>query len=231
MVVLAGKFLVAFAVGGIVVKQVHAPQKVRILHHRTGVGEVGVAAHRGRRGGKHLVGNHPAVGGGEVSPTPNPLDLRARNAVLLDALGNDMPTAHLFSEQEPVARHTVFQWESRHVEVLVRENQRRFLSVDRMDADFEFGVGDEEVDLCLQDVHEIGRHVEMDVGGAFVERQRREQPDQPEAVVAVGVADEDVLQLSGVESVPQELRLRALAAVDHVQFAAVADNLRGGVMP
>ena len=139
--------------------------------------------------------------------------------------------ARLFSEQEPVARHTVFQWESRHVEVLVRENQRRLLKVNRVNADVEFGVGDEKVDLRLEDVHEIGRHVEVDVGGAFVERQRREQSDQPEAVVAMGVADEDVLQLSGVESVAQELCLRALAAVDHVQFAAVAENLRGGVMP
>ena len=115
--------------------------------------------------------------------------------------------------------------------MLVRENQGRFLTVNRKDTDFEIGVGDEEVDLRLEDVHEISGHVEVDVGGALVERQRREQPDQPEAVVAVGVADEDVLQLSRVESVPQELRLRALAAVDHVQFAAVADDLRGGVMP
>ena len=50
-------------------------------------------------------------------------------------------------------------------------------------------------------------------------------------MVSVGVADEDVLQLSGVESVAQELRLRSLAAVDHVEFAAMAENVRGGVVP
>lgn len=45
------------------------------------------------------------------------------------------------------------------------------------------------------------------------------------------MADEDVLQLSGVEAVSHELRLRTLAAVDHVQLAETADNLRGGVVP
>ena len=107
MVVLAGELLVPFAVGGVVVKQVHALQQVRVLHHRTGVGKVGVAAHRIRRGGQHLVGNHPAVGGGEVSPTPDPLDFRARDGVLLDALGDNVPTTLLLAEEEPVARHTM----------------------------------------------------------------------------------------------------------------------------
>ena len=107
MVVLAGELLIPFTIGGVVVEQVHAPQQLGVLHHRTGVGEVGVAACRSRRGGQHLVGNHPAVDGGEVSPTPDPLDLRARDGVLLDALGYDVPTAMLLAEEEPVARHAV----------------------------------------------------------------------------------------------------------------------------
>ena len=49
----------------------------------------------------------------------------------------------------------------------------RFLTINRKNTDFKIGVGDEKVDLRLEDVHEIGRHVEVDIGGAFVERQRR----------------------------------------------------------
>lgn len=47
----------------------------------------------------------------------------------------------------------------------------------------------------------------------------------------MGVADEDVLQLPGVDLVSNQLHLRALPAVDHVWSPPETDNLRGGVMP
>lgn len=231
MVVLVGQLLVPFAVGGVVIEQVHILKQLGVLHHRTRVAEVGVAADGIRRGGQLHVGNHPTVSGGKVSPTPNPFDFRTRDAVFLNALRDDVPTALFLAEQEPVARHAVLQRKGRHIKMLVRENQGWLLTVNRVDVDAEFGVGDEEVDLRLEDIHEIGGYMEVDVGGAFVERQRRKQSDQPETVVAVGMADEDMLQLSRVKAVSNELRLRTLAAVDHVQLAETADNLRGGVVP
>ena len=49
-------------------------------------------------------------------------------------------------------------------------------------------------------------------------------------MVAVRVTDEDVLHLTVVEFVFDELSLRAFAAVNHVQRPLTAHNLRGGVM-
>ena len=47
----------------------------------------------------------------------------------------------------------------------------------------------------------------------------------------MGVADEDVVELPGVDLVSDQLHLRAFPAVDHIGEPLQADNLRGGVMP
>ena len=47
----------------------------------------------------------------------------------------------------------------------------------------------------------------------------------------MGVADEDVVELPGVDLVSDQLHLRAFPAVDHIGDPLQADNLRGGVMP
>ena len=45
-------------------------------------------------------------------------------------------------------------------------------------------------------------------------------------MIAVRMADEDVLHLAVVELVSEELPLCAFATVNHVEFSQTADNLR-----
>lgn len=73
--------------------------------------------------------------------------------------------------------------------------------------------------------------MEVEVVAAVVEREGGKQSGQSEAVIAVGVADEDVVELPGVDLVSDQLHLRAFPAVDHIGNPLQADNLRGGVMP
>ena len=73
--------------------------------------------------------------------------------------------------------------------------------------------------------------MKVEVVAAVVECEGREQSHQSEAVVAMGVADEDVVELPGVDLVSYQLHLRAFPTVDHIGNPLDADHLRGGVMP
>ena len=134
-------------------------------------------------------------------------------------------------EQESVARHAVVKRKRGYLHEVVLEDYGRLLTADGVDADVEVPVLHEEVDLRLQNRLQIRRYVEVDVIAAVVKCEGREQTHQSEAVVAMGVADEDVLQLPSVNLVSNQLHLRALPAVDHVGNPLNADHLRGGVMP
>ena len=229
--ILAGECFVAGTVGRVVVKQVHVLQQLSVLRHHKCVGEVGVAARGIGWGSELVIRDYPSVGGGEIQSVLDAWDGVVRDAILLDAFALDVAVARLLLEQKSIARHAVVQRKRGDLHEVVLENRGWLLTADGVDADVEVPVLHEEVDLRLQNRLQIRRHVEVDVVAAVVERQGREQAHQPEAVVAMGVADEDMVELPGVDLVSYQLHLRALPAVDQVGNALDADHLRGGVMP
>ena len=231
MEIFVSELFIAGAVGGVVVKQVHILQQLSVLRHHEGVGKVGVAARGGGWGGKLTVWNHLPVGGGEIQSALDAWDGVVRDAMLPDTFALDVAVAGLLLKQEPIAWHAVVERERGDFHVVVLENLGWLLAADGVDADVEIPVLHEEVDLRLQHRLQVRRHVEVEVVAAVVERERREQSHQSEAVIAVGVADEDVVELPGVDLVSDQLHLRAFPAVDHIGDPLQADNLRGGVMP
>lgn len=231
MVIFVSELFIAGAVGGVVVKQVHVLQQLGVLRYREGVGEVGVAARGVGWGSELVVRDHLPVGGGEILSVLDASDGVVRDAILPDALGLEVAVAGLFLEQEPVAWHAVVERERGDFHVVVLENLGWLWAADGVDADVEIPVLHEEVDLRLQHRLQVRRHVEVEVVAAVVEREGGKQSGQSEAVIAVGVADEDVVDLPGVDLVSDQLHLRAFPAVDHIGDPLQADNLRGGVMP
>ena len=229
--VLAGERFVAGTVGGVVVEDVHVLQQLSILRYHKRVGEVGVATRGIGWGSELLVWDYPSVGGGEVLSALDARDGVVRDAILLDAFALDVAVAGLFLKQESVAGNAVVERKGGDLYEAILENHGRQLAADGVDADVEVPVLHEEVDLRLQNRLQIGRNVEVDVVAAVVERQGREQAHQPEAVVAMGVADEDVVELPGVDLISYQLHLRALPAVNHIRNPLNADHLRSSMMP
>ena len=231
MEILVGERFVAGAVSGVVVKEVHVLQHFGVLRHHERVGKVGVAARRVGWGSELLVRNQLSVGSGEIMAVLDASDGVVRDAILPDALGLDVSVAGLLLEQEPVTGNAVVERKRGDFYVVILENLGWLWAADGVDADVEVPVLHEEVDLRLEYRFQIGRYVEVEVVAAAVERQGREQAHQSQTVVAVGVADEDVVELPGMDFVSYQLHLRALPAVDQVGSPLDADYLRGGVMP
>lgn len=201
MEVFCGERFVAGAVGGIVVEQIDVLQQLGVLRHHEGVGKVGVAARGIGWGSELAVRNHLPVGGGEILSALDAGDGVVGDAILLDAFALDVAVTGLLLEQEPVTRHAVVERKGGDLHEVVFEDRGRKFAADGVEEDVEVPVLHEEVDLRLEYRFQIGRYVEVEVVAAVVERQGREQAHQPEAVVAVGVADEDVVELPGVDFV------------------------------
>ena len=155
------------------VNQVHVLQKICILHHGSSIRKINVAACGVGWSGELLVGNHLPVSSGEILPFLDVLDFSARNVVLFDALGFDVPVALLLPEQEPVTGHAMFQRQRCDFEVFVGVNQGRHLTVYRMNVDAKVGVMDKKLDLRFEDLFEIRWDIEVYVVGTFVKRHRR----------------------------------------------------------
>ena len=154
VVVFDGEFEI-FAVGGVVVEQVDVLELFCVCHHRSRVGEVGVAARGVGWGSETFVRYDAAVGGGEVQSALYALDGIVWDSVLLDASGADMPFLFLLLEEESVAGHAVVERERGDFKVLILENGGRCVAADRVEVDFELRVGDEEADLGAEDGLEV----------------------------------------------------------------------------
>lgn len=74
----------------------------------------------------------------------------------------------------------------------------------------------------------MGMNVE--VGGTFQHAEGRNQSHQAEAVVAVEVRNEDVVQPAELQFGAAELHLCPFAAVNHEQLLADVKHLRGRLM-
>ena len=69
------------------------------------------------------------------------------------------------------------------------------------------------------------RSIDVQGGGAPQEGKGGDESDEPEAVVAVQVGDEDVVDAGEFEPAAAQLHLDAFGAVDHEEFLTDVDDL------
>ena len=100
--------------------------------------------------------------------------------------------------------------------------------VHRMEFHFEPGTLAEKVQQTLQHRAKVFRGVYMQGGRAPQQAKGGNQTDKPEAMVAVQVGNEDMVEMREFEPGTAHLQLRPLSAVDHIEFFAHIDDLRRG---
>ena len=103
--------------------------------------------------------------------------------------------------------------------------------VHRMEFNVEVQSFAEEVQHALEHGAEVFRRMDVQRGCASQQPEGGNQADKSEAMVAVQVGDEHMVEMGELEVGTAHLQLRAFATVNHVEFFAHVEHLRGGEMP
>ena len=77
---------------------------------------------------------------------------------------------------------------------------------------------------------QLGESVDVQRGCTTKESERRNEPYQPEAMVAMQMRDKDVSETRETESCSAILALRTLTTINHIEFVSQVDDLRGGIV-
>ena len=72
--------------------------------------------------------------------------------------------------------------------------------------------------------------VDVQFGGATQQAEGGDESEQPEAVVAVEVGDEDVVEPRELQPTLAQLQLGTLATIYHEKLVAHVEHLRGGIV-
>ena len=135
-------------------------------------------------------------------------------------------TFSLLAEQKPGARHAVAQRDAPHLEGTVFQQQGVLGRVDLGPRD---GVGQLRVEVpevAGQDLAEGRRGEDPERGFASVQRQRRDEREQPENMVSVEVRDEYGPDFQRIDAVADQLLLHAFARIHEVILFVDVDRLR-----
>ena len=103
----------------------------------------------------------------------------------------------------------------------------RFLGVDFVEDDFIGRIGAEVIYLWLEDACEVFRPVDVEVLNASEQSEGGQHSEESEGVVAMQVGEEDGLQMGETEARTAECHLGAFSAIEHEEFFADVDDLRG----
>ena len=99
------------------------------------------------------------------------------------------------------------------------------VGIDNVETHLEGALAAEVVQHPLEQVRTVLEGVDCQRVGALQQGHGGYQSRQPEAVVAVQVADEYVVQAHQLEAHASDAQLRALAAVDHHQVVTHVEHL------
>ena len=188
------------------------------------VGAVGIAACRLGGGGQPFVGHDGAVGHHEVGALLDGEHLRHGHAVEVDHLAVDVAQLGFFAEYEAGAGHAVVEGEGLDGERLVLVYYA-LLGLYDVEAEVVGAFAAEEVEDALKQLCALGKGVDGDGAFDVVESHRGEQSGQSEAVIAVKMRYEYVVQSAVFQLHATHGELCALAAVNHHQFIAVVNDL------
>src|SRR5690554_4298380 len=86
-------------------------------------------------------------------------------------------------------------------------------------------------ELQVENIPQCRRAIQVQLILAAHQMHRRQQPHQPKVMVAMQVANENVLDTVRLHAKTHKLHLRAFAAIDQVKLFVVVDELGSGMAP
>ena len=208
---------------------VHAAQSFgqrRVIHR---VRAVGIAHRRVCRAREALVGDDGAVVLDKVCALLDGAYAAHRHLMEGYHIRYDMPLFGLLAEDKAHGGHPVAQRHGLHRQRVVLIYHCA-LRLDDVILDSKGGVVAKDVHHLLQYLGALLKGVHHDRAAAIVQRQRGEQPRQPQEMVAVEVRDEDVIETREFQMHAPQLQLCPLAAIDHKQAVAEVYHLARGLV-
>ena len=184
------RLLLRCGVGRLVVHQVGACCQCCGLGRKVGVRQVSVRPRGVGTVGQFPVGDHLPRGERDVLAPLCGGDLCDRKPVFRNLELVDVQRRLLFAEKEPRRRHAVAQRYAPHLQRTVFHQQRMLGRVDLRPYDRVGQFAVEIFEVAGQNLAHRCRGEYPQRGLAAVERQRRDQREQPEYMVAVQVRDE-----------------------------------------
>ena len=169
------------------------------LFHRFGdtrivsrVAAIGIADARVGVGSEHMVRDSLQVGRNEVGAVSQIVVEIDWHLVETHHIALDVAQFGLFAEQEPRGRHAMLKRESLHGDGIVLIYYG-LLAANDVEFNLIAAIGKEEVEKLAEHLSTLGIDVNGERAGALVQVESSEQPRQPEAVVAVQVAYENMV--------------------------------------
>ncbi len=194
------------------------------------VGAVGIAYGRIGRGGQHVVYENAAVGSGIIGPTLDVVKFRYRNFKEFHHIATQMAGFGLFAEDVAHAGNTVAQRYGLDRESRQVEHRLAPRGVYHVKLQVERPLAAEKIHYLAENLHSVGKGMEGHGAPLVLKGECGKQSREPQAVVAVEMGDEYVVQARELEPLAAHGELSPLAAVDHHQRAAVVNYLAGRQM-
>ena len=230
VVSLVGLETQAVVIGGLMVQPVHALDVADDAARELGIAAIGVADGRVGWRGELVVGDDETLGGHPVLTLSQGVHGIMRHPQALGLLAVDVAQLGLLGDNETHGRDAVQQGECGYRDGIVLVDNR-LVGVDDVEAHLKGALAAKVVEHPREQVNAVLEGVNGEGIGAIEQRHGRYQPRQPEAVVTVEVADEDVVEAHELESHAPHAQLSALAAVDHHEVVAHIEDLARGTVP
>ena len=109
---------------------------------------------------------------------------------------------------------------------MIFHDQRMLRGVDRVKPHLERESLAEKMEYGAHIAFHFLRAMDDQLAEPSQHAQGGDQAGKPEAMIAMQVGDENVIQSAEFDAHTAHLHLRALSAVDHIQFVAQVDDLR-----
>lgn len=220
----------ALIIGCLVVQPVHTLDVADDAPRELGVAAISVADGRVSRCGELVVGDDYTLGGDPVLTLPQGVHGIVRHPHALGFLAVDVAQLGLLGDEKAHGGHAVQQWKRGHCHGIVLMDNR-LVGVDNVEAHLKGALAAKVVEHPREQVNAVLEGVYGQGVGAFQQRHGRYQSRQTEAVVAVQMADEDVVEAHELEPHASHAQLSALAAVDHHEVVAHVKHLARGTVP
>ena len=136
----------------------------------------------------------------------------------------DVAQFGLFAEQEPRGRHAMLKRESLHGDGIVLIYYG-LLAANDVEFNLIAAIGEEEIEKLAEHLSTLGIDVNGERAGALVQVESSEQPRQPEAVVAVQVAYENMVESLHLQVLTSKAKLGRFATINHKQIVANVKHL------
>ena len=133
-------------------------------------------------------------------------------------LADDVVGAGLLGKQETATRHAMAQRDGGHRQRAVFVDYCRSVGVELMEEHFVRHLPVEEAEHWRQQRFQSFGRMDVQLGGASQQIERRDESQQAEAMVAMQVGDENMIQPRELQTRFAELQLRAFTAIYHKQF-------------